>query len=92
MSARWVYEIDFVAGKGDDRIYYPKYIVTMDEVPMGEDGIRQVKWWIFCWGLKVLACKIVGEAGAADTEEINSEDGEAAEELTVFEENMDKIL
>lgn len=61
-------EIDFVAGKGSDRIYYqvaasildeqtyqreiaplkmvhdhyPKYIVTMDEVPMGEDGIRQV--------------------------------------------------
>ena len=62
------HEIDFVAGKGDDRIYYqvaasildeqtyeweitplkmvknhyPKYIVTMDEVPMGEDGIRQI--------------------------------------------------
>lgn len=61
-------EIDFVAGKGSDRVYYqvaasildeqtyqreiaplkmvhdhyPKYIVTMDEVPMGEDGIRQV--------------------------------------------------
>ena len=61
-------EIDFVAGKGSDRVYYqvaasileeqtyqreitslkmvndhyPKYIITMDEVPMGEDGIRQV--------------------------------------------------
>lgn len=22
--------------------HYPKYIATMDEVPMGEDGIRQV--------------------------------------------------
>lgn len=21
---------------------YPKYIVTMDEIPMGEDGIRQI--------------------------------------------------
>lgn len=62
------HEIDFVAGRGGDRIYcqvsasildaqtfereiaplkmvndhYPKYIVTMDEVPMGEDGIKQV--------------------------------------------------
>lgn len=61
-------EIDFVAVKGSDRVYYqvaasildeqtfrreiaplkmvddhyPKYIVSMDEVPMGEDGIKQV--------------------------------------------------
>lgn len=21
---------------------YPKYIITMDELPMGEDGIRQI--------------------------------------------------
>lgn len=61
-------EIDFVAGKGEDRAYYqvsasildqqtyqremaplkavkdhyPKYIVTLDEIPMGEDGIRQI--------------------------------------------------
>lgn len=24
------------------RDHYPKYIVTMDEVPMGEDGIKQI--------------------------------------------------
>lgn len=61
-------EIDFVAEKGDERVYYqvsasildantyqreiaplkavndhyPKYIVTLDEVPMGEEGIRQI--------------------------------------------------
>lgn len=61
-------EVDFVAQKGDDRVYYqvaasvmdpatfqreitplkkindhyPKLIVTMDELTMGEDGIRQV--------------------------------------------------
>lgn len=61
-------EIDFVAEKGDERVYYqvsasildphtyqreiaplkavndhyPKYIVTLDEVPMGEEGIRQM--------------------------------------------------
>lgn len=61
-------EIDFLAEKGDERVYYqvsasildphtyqreiaplkavndhyPKYIVTLDEVPMGEDGIRQM--------------------------------------------------
>lgn len=70
------HEIDFVAGKGDDRIYYqvaasildeqtyereitplkmvknhyPKYIVTMDEVPMGEDGIRQINVIDFLMG------------------------------------------
>lgn len=61
-------EIDFVAGRGGDRVYYqvsasvldtqtfereiapfkmvndhyPKYIVTMDEVPIEENGIKQV--------------------------------------------------
>lgn len=71
------HEIDFVAGKGDDRIYYqvaasildeqtyereitplkmvknhyPKYIVTMDEVPMGEDGIRQINVIDFLLGM-----------------------------------------
>ena len=60
-------EVDFVAQKGEDRIYYqvsasvlnpetyerefkplkkiadnyPKYVLTMDELPMGEDGIKQ---------------------------------------------------
>lgn len=22
--------------------HYPKYIITMDEIPMGEDGIKQI--------------------------------------------------
>lgn len=61
-------EVDFIAQKGDDRIYYqvsasiidpitfereitplkkindhyPKFIITMDELPMNEDGIKQV--------------------------------------------------
>lgn len=61
-------EVDFVAEKGDERIYYqvaasildsatydrefaplkkiadhyPKFVLTMDTLPMGEDGIRQV--------------------------------------------------
>ena len=61
-------EVDFIAQKGDERIYYqvaatvldpstfqrefrplkkisdhyPKYVLTMDEFPMGEDGINQV--------------------------------------------------
>ncbi|MBQ4284717.1 MAG: ATP-binding protein [Lachnospira sp.] len=61
-------EVDFVARKGDERIYYqvsatvmdattfereirplkkiqdnyPKYLLTMDEFPIGEDGINQV--------------------------------------------------
>lgn len=61
-------EVDFVAEKGDERIYYqvaasimddatyerefkslktipdnyPKYVLTMDTLPMGEDGIKQV--------------------------------------------------
>lgn len=73
-------EIDFVAGKGSDRIYYqvaasildeqtyqreiaplkmvhdhyPKYIVTMDEVPVGEDGIRQVNVVEFLLGEKII--------------------------------------
>ncbi len=61
-------EVDFVAERGDDRIYYqvaasimddntyarefaplkkipdhfPKFVLTMDDLPMGEDGIKQV--------------------------------------------------
>lgn len=61
-------EVDFIAEKGDDRIYYqvsasvmdemtrdrefaplkkirdhyPKMVLTLDDIPMGEDGIRQV--------------------------------------------------
>lgn len=61
-------EVDFVAEKGEDRIYYqvaasimdettyerefkalksildhyPKYVLTMDTLPMGEDGIKQI--------------------------------------------------
>ena len=61
-------EVDFVAEKGDERIYYqvaasimddatyerefkslktipdnyPKYVLTMDTLPMGEEGIKQV--------------------------------------------------
>lgn len=61
-------EVDFIAQKDDERIYYqvaatvldpstfqrefrplkkigdhyPKYVLTMDEFPMGEDGINQV--------------------------------------------------
>ena len=61
-------EVDFVAEKGDDRIYYqvsasvldtttfqreiaplkkiddnyPKFIITMDEIASGEDGIKQI--------------------------------------------------
>ena len=61
-------EVDFIAEKDGDRIYYqvsasildestyareitplkkindhyPKFIISMDEVPMGEDGIKQI--------------------------------------------------
>lgn len=69
-------EVDFIAGRGDEKIYYqvaatvldpatyerefaplkkirdhyPKYVLTLDEFPMGEDGIRQVNLIDFLLG------------------------------------------
>ncbi len=62
-------EIDFVAMAGGDEReidplksvsdHYPKFILSMDELPVSEDGIRQVNIVDFYWKNKPVHCPCI---------------------------------